>query len=437
MLDKLSFSRTLSSIGALLLSYWLFIMANGLFTSLIGLRTQVEGYSDLLVGFLVACYFTGMLVGALVGTKILLYGGYIRSFAAFASMMSVCALIHILWVNPWIWMFARALAGFCMATLLIITESWLNQSASNHTRGRILSYYMITNYLGSGLGQSILPLSDPSEPYLFATVSLLFSLALIPVLLNPSGEPVVNRTKPTSLKTLYRISPLSIVCVFCAGWISANNNGLGAVFAHKLGLSIQGTSLFMFCLVFSGLLLQWPVGYISDHIDRRKVMLVVTLITLAVSLALTLFIPHIGYWGWAPLFVLIIIYGSHFFTLYPIGSAHMADNVSAAGGSMAGVARGVLIAYGCGAVIGPITAGQMMEKLGPQGFTLNAAIMLTLLSAYILYRSTRRTSVGSEYKRPFIPMAGINTTVGVLAGGVMREMDRTWRRLLKRSNNKS
>ena len=174
--------KTLGTVGSLLLSYGLLLLANGLFSTLLGVRTQVEGFSANLVGFIVAAYFSGLLLGGLFAGRVVARVGHIRSFAAFASLMSVSALLHPIFVSAYGWMGMRFVAGFCMAGMIMVTESWLNSSATNQTRGKILSFYMITNYFAAGCGQFLLTVGDPSQFHLFSLASVIFSLALLPVL---------------------------------------------------------------------------------------------------------------------------------------------------------------------------------------------------------------------------------------------------------------
>jgi MFS family permease len=167
--------KTLGTVVSLLFSYGLLLLANGLFSTLLGVRTQVEGFSATLVGFIVAAYFTGLLLGGLFASNVVTRVGHIRSFAAFASVMSVSALLIPIFVTPLAWMILRMLGGFCMAGMIMVTESWLNESASNKTRGQVLSFYMIVNYFAAGCGQFLLNVGDPSQYELFSLASSLRS----------------------------------------------------------------------------------------------------------------------------------------------------------------------------------------------------------------------------------------------------------------------
>ncbi|MBT8437809.1 MAG: MFS transporter, partial [Gammaproteobacteria bacterium] len=223
--------KTLGTVASLLLSYGLLLLANGLFSTLLAVRTQVEGFSSTTVGFIVASYFFGLLLGGLFAGRAVTRVGHIRSFAAFASFVSISALLHPLFVTPIAWMMLRMLAGFCMAGMIMVTESWLNEAASNKTRGQVLSFYMITNYFAAGCGQFLLTTGDPSQFQLFSLASIIFSLALIPVLLTRAKAPVPVHSTRMHVWTLFRIAPLGVFGVFCCGLVNSSVHGLSPVYA--------------------------------------------------------------------------------------------------------------------------------------------------------------------------------------------------------------
>ena len=184
--------ETIRSIFSLLLSYSLLLLANGLFNTLISVRTKLENFPTEIIGVISACHFVGLLFGANWAIKIVWRVGHIRAFAAFASLMSITALAPVLWVNPYTWMVLRMATGFCMAGMIMVTESWLNARSVRENRGQIMALYMISNYLAAGSGQLLLNLADPGTFYLFSIASIIFSLALVPMLLTQASAPVFN-----------------------------------------------------------------------------------------------------------------------------------------------------------------------------------------------------------------------------------------------------
>ncbi len=394
--------KTLATIVSILLSYGLLLLANGLFATLLGVRTQIEGFSSSLTGLIVAAYFSGLLLGGLFAAAVVTRVGHIRSFAAFASLMSVSALMHPIVVDAYAWMAFRMVAGFCMAGMIMVTESWLNESATNKTRGKVLSIYMITNYFAAGCGNFLLTVGEPSEFELFSLASIIFSLALVPVLLTRAKAPVPVHAERMHVWELYRIAPLGVVGVFCCGLVNASINGLGSVFAANVGFTATQLSTFMAIMVMSGLLLQWPVGLLSDRIGRGPLLVYIPLVVAAAAIW-QLFVD-----GFVPVLAGAAFLGAFVFTLYSLAAATANDRVTSE--QRVQVAGALLITYGLGAVIGPIIASQFMGLLGPQGLFFYIALIELVLCAFSII--TRKQRVGSPDKRkPYVvlPSADVST----------------------------
>ena len=393
--------KTLGTVVSLLLSYGLLLLANGLFSTLLGVRTQVEGFSATLVGFIVAAYFTGLLLGGLFAGRVVTRVGHIRSFAAFASLMSVSALLFPIFVTPTAWMILRMLGGFCMAGMIMVTESWLNESASNKTRGQILSFYMITNYFAAGCGQFLLTAGDPSQFQLFSLASIIFSLALLPVLLTRAKAPVPVHAERMHVWALYRIAPLGVVGVFCCGLVNSSIHGLSPVYATNMGFSEAQLSTFMAAIIMSGLFLQWPIGHLSDRIGRGPLLVYIPVLVALAAISMVYALEYT--------FILIgaMVFGAFVFTLYSLAAATTNDMVNAE--QRVQVAGALLITYGAGAVSGPILAGQFMSLLGPQGLFFYFALVCLLLSAFAIMMRRRRA--GSPDKRkPFVAVPASQST---------------------------
>lgn len=403
----------LYSIAALLSSYGLLIVANGLFNILLGVRSQLEGFPTQVVGLIMSAYFIGLLLGAMHAVRIIARAGHIRAFAAFASLMSISVLLHAMLVNPWAWGLMRLLAGFSMAGLIMITESWVNERASNTTRGQILAIYMIVNYLAAGCGQFLLPLADPGEFVLFSLASIIFSLALLPLLLTQAPSPQPVALQRMSLVELYRISPLGLIGAFSNGLSGPAFHGLGAVYAQSIGLSLTQTSAFMASGIMGGLLLQWPLGRLSDRIDRRWVLAGAALGTAAASVAIILAGNR------SPqLFAATVLFGSFCFTLYSLSASHTNDLAPA--GQLVHVAGGLLLAFGIGASLGPLVASLLMGWLGPEGLFVHTALVTSALGLFALYRMTRRAVFR---KRSFVVKPAMQHSSGELYREAVKESD--------------
>lgn len=409
---------TILSVFSLLLSYGLLLLGNGLFATLLGVRTQIEGFTPASVGFIVAAYFTGLLLGAFLAPRVVARVGHIRAFAAFASVMSITALLPALVVHPLVWSVTRAASGFCMAGMILVTESWLNERATNENRGQVMSLYMISNYFAAGFGQLLLPLADPSRFHLFSLASIIFSLALVPVLLTRATAPLPRPPERIRFGELWRTSPLGFLGALSSGLVNSVFHGLGAVFAHGIGLSIAQTSTFMASAIFGGLVLQWPVGRLSDRVDRRWILVAVSGLTALASIGVVM----VSGIGGTALYALAAIYGGLSFTIYSISAAHTNDFSDPE--RRVQTASALLVAYGIGAVVGPLVASVVMGGIGPSGLFLYAAVVNAVLALFAIYRMCRRAAKGKEERSELITLPGGQFTAGKLYAGMRNQKDR-------------
>jgi len=379
------------------------LLGNGMIGTLLGIRSRLEEFSIENTGVIMAGFSVGLLMGALYAVRVVSAVGHIRAFAAFASIMSVAVLAHVLFIEPVTWFVLRVVAGFCMAGMVMVVESWVNERATNNTRGQILSLYMITNYLGAGLGQFMLLVGDPAQFQLFIIASMVYSLALVPILLTRASAPKPSSPQRMKFRELFAISPVGVFGTVCAGMANSSLNGMGAVYAKEIGLSIGDVSMFMAAAILGGMALQFPIGRLSDKFDRRTVLITASLATGLAALAVI----------WATgqtvaiLFAAVAFYGAVGFTIYPLSASQVND--LAAPDRLVQVAAGLLIAYGIGASIGPIMAAQSMVVFGPAGFFLFIVGVNCSLILFTTIRIIQRRP-GEKAKAPFMPLGGVGVS---------------------------
>ncbi len=371
--------------------------------TLLGLRSRLEGFSTETTGLVMAGFFVGLLLGAIHAVRVVAAVGHIRAFAAFASIMSVSVLAHVLFIDPFIWFFLRLFAGFCMAGMVMVVESWLNEKATNRTRGQILSLYMMTNYFGAGVGQFMVTVADPARFELFAIASIVYSIALVPILLTRANAPKPSSPQPMKFRALYAISPLGVIGTISAGMANATLNSMGPIFARESGLTVAGVSTFMACVILGGMVLQFPIGRFSDRTDRRTVLIITAMATALSSLAIVWAVSQPPIW----LFAAGAVYGAFCFTIYPLSSAQVNDLADP--DRLVQVAAGLLIAYGIGASIGPVISSQIMGRVGPHGLFLFNAFIAGWLALFTAYRMIRRQR-GEKAKAAFLPLGNLGVS---------------------------
>ena len=247
-------------------------LAVGVQGSLLGIRAEIEGFDDYLIGLLMSCYFAGFLAGSRLTPKMIQRVGHIRIFAALSAVASVSILIHAIYVNPWAWALMRLLTGFAFSTIYVVSESWLNQASTNANRGQILAIYTAILLSGICAGQFMLNIADPADSTLFMLISVMVSVAAVPILLSVIATPPLEETERVSIMHLWRRTPMGVTGIVLSQWVSSILFGMGAVYATKLGFSIYQVANFMGAMMAGGMIFPWPLGKISDVVDRRWVM---------------------------------------------------------------------------------------------------------------------------------------------------------------------
>ncbi len=376
--------KTLPTIAALLASAALLMVGNGLFSTLLAVRLHLEGADETRIGLVMSAYFAGLVVGSIVCGRLIARVGHIRAFAVFAAVMAAAALAHALRVDAPTWIALRAVTGFAMAGVLMAIESWMNAAATRETRGQVLAVYMVILYLALGSGQLLLNAADPAGFQLFSVVGIFFALSLVPVALTRAPTPELPRHSFLAFGRLLQVAPVGVMGAFTAGVVLGAFYGLAPVFAQGIGLSIAGTSGMMTAAILGGLVLQYPFGHASDFVDRRAVVLVVSLGAAFASGALVVFAGL----STMILFALIAVFGGFAFTLYPLAVSHANDRLET--DELIDAAGLLLLCYGVGAVIGPALGAAGMRGLGPEGLF---AILSAACVGLALYTQWRRFRV--------------------------------------------
>jgi MFS family permease len=390
-----SFRAALASSWALLLGFGILMLGDGLQGTLLAVRADLAGFSTTRTGLVMSTFYLGFLFGSLLTPRITVRVGHIRVFAAFAALSSTAILVHALFVNVPTWMAMRLVSGFCFAGLYIVAESWLNDRASNETRGKLLSMYMVLTYVGVGAGQLLLNLASPLDFELFILTSILISIAVVPLLLSAGGsQPAFRDSVRIGLGELFRLTPLGIVGMFAVGLVTATFFALGPVYAQRIGLSIRDTSYFMTAAVVGTVVLQGPIGALSDRYDRRKVLALVTILTSASAL---LCIPAEQF-SRSVLFAGVALFGGLAFPLYSVCIAYTNDHLEPR--QMIAASGALVMVGGLGAVTGPLLFAMIMDVFGPQSLFWSIAAIHGLTGLFAIYRMFRSAPVPMERQWP-------------------------------------
>ncbi len=402
--------RTLTTIPTLLFGIGILLLGSGFLGTLLGIRAGLENFPTGLTGLIMAAFFAGYIIGTYLCPPLIRRFGHIRSFTAMASLAGATVLVHAMVVNPAAWMALRIVTGVCMVGLYMVIESWLSEQTAAQRRGRVFSVYMTVNLLALGASQYLILVYGAGGAAPFALSAVFFSIGLIPIALTRVIEPRLGEpTAAFGLRRLHAVSPLSMMGGLISGLGNGAFWGLGAVFAHDIGLSNAGIAAFMSATVVGGALLQGPIGHQSDRWDRRAVLMFVSFAGVAATTVAFVLIPisHLG------LIIAAVVYGGFGFSVYSLSVAHMNDHLGP--GEVLEATRGLLLITGIGATLGPVIGGLLMQYLGPRSLIAFFGVILLVLGLYALRRMWVSPAIPAEEQGEFVPMARTS--------GVVLEMD--------------
>lgn len=392
--------KTLFSSWPLFFGIFMIMIGNGLQGSLLGLRATIEGFDTTTIGIIMSLYFLGFLLSFFWTPKILENVGHVRVFAALTSIASAAVLIPAIFIDPFIWGITRVVTGFCYAGLYVVIESWLNGLAVKGNRGKVLAAYMIVNSVGLLLGQLFLNVGDPGQVELFVLASVLVSLALTPILLTARATPNFTAPEHIAFRTLHSISPLSVAGVFMAGVISGTIMTIGPVYAVHSGMSTAEISIYMASAIFGTVVFMYPIGMISDRLDRRAVILICS------TLAGLAFLS--SYWAsyqglhFIVMTILFLVSWGIGNSIYALSIAHINDRLSP--NQFVAASSTMIFVNGIGAIIGPYSTSVVMNHFGNNSFFALMGGSYIVLAIYSVIRMGLREAVPLEEQSPHVSM---------------------------------
>ena len=413
---------------ALFTGFGIIIISHGFQGNLLGIRSVIESFNFIATGMMMSGYFIGFFVGATMVPKLVSKVGHIRVFAAFASMASLSSLIHALFVDPIVWTLARFLTGFSMIGILIIVESWLNDRATNKTRGKVLSLYMFFTFFAFTIGNLLLNISSPNSYEPFILISLLFSVALIPILLTKRKPPTFKKTSSIRIKELLKISPFGSFSMFCTGFIFAAMFAMLSVYAVTMNLTVFEISILLVGTTLAGAIFQWPIGYLSDKYDRRVIVIgccissfifgVLSIMSsgiyfeslVAEEMVRFNYFSSDGNMNKTNLFIFIILLSGMTLPMFALNLALVNDYIPKEKFVAAGA--GLNIIFGLGAMAGPIICSILMSLLGPNGFFIHLFIFLLAIIFFGIYRVNKREYEDNP-ESTFTPLPREITPLGI------------------------
>jgi MFS family permease len=380
---------------ALLSGMALLMLGAGLQATLLGVRATLEGFSTLTIGVVMAGYYVGYVGGSFAAPELVRRVGHIRVFAALTAVAAATILVQSMFVAAWFWVLLRGVSGVCFAGIYVVAESWLNDRADSRSRGTLLATYMVVIYVGLGLGQFLLNLADARSQLLFTLIAVLISLAMVPVVLTAQRAPEFALPQRVGFRELFAISPLGAVGVAFSGAVSATLFSLGPVYAARTGFAATGVSTFMALSILPAIALQLPLGRYSDRIDRRSVLIAMSVVAALAGAAALL-----GRNESVPFFAAVVVYGGLSLTTYALCVSHINDHLQPA--QMVAASGSIILLNGLGAIVGPLLVSAAMQFAGPVAFFGSSALMHLGFALFAVWRKGRTRAIPSEEKARFV-----------------------------------
>lgn len=380
----------------LLLAGTMLLAGAGLQVTLLSVRAGIEDFPIVVTGLVMSGYYAGYIIGSKVCAPLIYRVGHIRAFAAFAAIASAVPLLHGLFVDAVAWIPLRVVSGFCFFGLFMAMESWINGSTTNTSRGMWLAIYMMVNLGAQAAGQLLLNLAPPTEMALFVISAVLISNALVPVALTRSTPPQLPDTSKLGLPALFRISPVGIIGCFCSGLALSAFSGLAPLVVLESGFPVAMVALFMSLVIIGGAASQWPIGRLSDVVDRRLVIAIVSFSAAAVSVLIALLPDKAGNY----LLLLGFVFGAATFPLYSLCVAHTNDFMR--DDDLIAASGGLLLSFGLGALLGPYVASWAIKILGLAGLFVYVAVVVAALGLFAIVRTRLKAPVPSTDRERFV-----------------------------------
>jgi MFS family permease len=367
--------------SSLLVGAGLLFAAGALLGLALPIRAELEGFPTYLIGLIGSAFAAGYVAGCVYAPRLVSSVGHIRVFSVMAALVAVTALLNILIVTPIAWILVRAATGFAFAGATMIIESWLSESATSETRGRVFARYMIVNLASSVLGQLTVTLYSPAGFEPFVLVAILASLSLIPTATSSSRAPDPLHEVKLDIRRLIRVSPIAVVACFGVGLANGAFGTLAPVYAGAIGLPVYAVALLVAGAIVGGAIMQAPIGKLSDRFERRRVLTLTALAGAALALTIHLLDPR------EPTTVILMIaaLGGAMHTLYPVAVAHANDRASE--GEYVAVASGLLLIFGAGSTLGPAIAAPVMQLAQPSALFLFLACVYLAIAAHAVWRT--------------------------------------------------
>lgn len=393
-----------AAISSPLASILLVMLGVGLYSTLVPLSLRNIGSPEWVIGLSGSAVYAGMIAGTFTMSRFIKRVGHIRAYTACAGTIAGVILCSGLYISPLTWIPLRVLIGFCLGGIYIVIESWFLDAAPNDRRSLFLAIYMIAIFAAQAFGNLLIKVFPLNSLNQFCMASLLTSFSIVPLTITRLASPTVHEPQALTLSKLYRASPSGVLGCFGAGAINSAIFALMPLYFKESHYTDFELANGMFATIAGAMILQWPVSYLADRIDKRRVLYflcvgvcAVCVLILAMPMQLEIKLP-----------TMFALLGGMTFTLYPISINHTCAQMDRV--LLIEATQGLLLAYGLGCVLGPFVAAAGMGNFGRNGLFIYFIMTAALMALFFMRRVYLNDDVGFSPRAdsPTIPTSPVS-----------------------------
>ena len=383
------------AVTSIVLSMSMIAIGNGLLFAYIPVKLAAEGFQPWVAGAMLTAMSAGGIVGCLLTGRMVRAVGHARVFASLAALVAFSVMLIALGAEVSLWLVSRVIYGVCATGLFIVAQSWLNDAISNAWRGRVIAVFYMTYVLGLGFGAHLLtyiPLDGVRAPLL--TIAFI-TLAILPVGLTRLPPPPPPEAVSIAIRSVWRISPVALVALFCVGGLTLLVQGFAPIYATTVGYAKGDVALLLLFMQFGMIAVQLPLGWVSDRVDRRKVLVLATAILIAGTAAATRVSSTDLVW----LIVVFALWAGAAETIYSVATAHANDRADPQ--YYVSLSATLLIAWSVSGFLLPGLATALMPMLGPKAFMFVTIAVAIGFAGFVVWRVIHKDPVPDEETEPF------------------------------------
>ncbi len=374
-------SATPIAMSGIIISMMMLAAATGIAFAYIPITLSSSGFEPWIASAMFPAISFGGLIGCLVVGYLLRLSGHARVFMSVYAIIIWSFLIILLTDNPYIWILSRVLYGFGTNGVFIVAQSWLHDACSDENRGRVIATFYVLYVVSLGFGSFSIGYMDVESSVPMALCVGLVTLAILPVGLTRLRQPEAPEGFNIQIRKLWKISPVGLMGMLCIGGLTMTLQGFAPIYASTLSYSPSDIGLLLLMMQLGLLVVQMPMGALSDRIDRRYVLLIVTAMSTVLGVLAIITESNLNFlW----LVLMFAIWSGSIETIYSVSSALANDRADPK--DYVFLSSTLMIVWSLGAFIIPLGSTILLQFLPVKMFMW---ILLSLSASFAIFVTLR------------------------------------------------